>query len=202
MSPIEILAAFFGFVSVWLTIRQHIGCWPTGIIQVILYISIFFEARLYSDMLLQVFYVFLLAYGWYTWVNGKTSSGELPVTVLPVLKRFFWIQITLIGTLILGYIMKTNTRADFAYLDAWQTVMSLIAQYLMSFKILESWLLWIAVDILSVGIYYVKGLYPTTLLYGMFLIMAFMGFFAWQKAFREASLSSPLPAATTPDKRE
>ncbi|MFZ2957238.1 MAG: nicotinamide riboside transporter PnuC [Candidatus Ozemobacteraceae bacterium] len=216
MSWLELVGAVLGFVSVLLTIKQHIACFPVGIAQVILYIFIFFEARLYSDVILQIFYVILLAYGWYTWVRGKNPapehfeapnnlelinsskppdnaslnpSEELPVSILSPTRRACWVLVTLVGTITLGAIMKANTRADFAYLDAFQTVMSLIAQYLMSFKILESWLIWIAVDVLSVGMYYLKGLYPTTVLYALFLGMALFGFLEWRTSFLRNAVS-------------
>ena len=189
MSPIEILATIFGFICVWLTIKQNIWCWPTGLVQVSLYIWVFYQARLYSDMGLHVIYVFMQFYGWYNWKYGGEDHTRLPVTLLTRGQRAFWAGTAALGTAGLGVFMDNYTNADLAYWDAATTVLSLIAQWLMAKKKLESWLIWITVDVLCVGIYAVKQLYPTTILYAAFLVMATTGFLAWKKDFLR-----PVPA--------
>lgn len=181
MSTLEMVAAVFGFFCGWLTIIQNIWCWPVGIVQVILYIFVFFKARLYSDMLLQVIFIFVQAYGWYYWIHGVKVEDKVPVVSITRQKALAWLGITVLGAGGLGYFMSVHTNADFAFLDATATVMSLVAQYLQGIKILESWLIWIAVDILSIGIYYFKHLYPTLALYIMYFVMATTGYFAWKK---------------------
>ena len=189
MTFIEILATVFGFICVALTVKQNIWCWPTGLVQVSLYIAVFYQARLYSDMGLHVIYVFMNIFGWYNWLYGGEDRSRLEVSLLTRFGVVFWGAAAVLGTAGLGYVMSTYTRADLAYWDAATTVLSLIAQWLMAKKKLESWLIWITVDVLCVGIYLVKGLYPTTILYGAFLILASMGFWAWNKDRR-----SPAPA--------
>ncbi len=182
MSPIEIIATIVGLVSVYLTVKQNIWCWPTGIVMVTLYIFIFYNARLYSDMGLQVVYIFMQIYGWHHWLYGGKKRDDLPVTLLSKMSRMFWFGIVILGTFTLGFIMSTYTNADFAYQDAFTTAMSLVAQFLMAQKILESWILWVTVDIVSIGIYGLKGLYATTILYAVFLGLATFGFFEWKKS--------------------
>ena len=182
MDPIEITATLFGLACVWLTVRQNIWCWPTGLVMVTLYIFIFHEARLYSDMGLQVVYIFMQIYGWWNWLHGGKDHGVLKVTRLAAAEILLWAAVAVMGVSALGYYMDTYTDADFAYPDAVTTVLSLVAQWLMAKKILESWLIWITVDILSVSIYYLKGLYPTAGLYLVFLGLASIGFLTWRKA--------------------
>ena len=79
MNAIEIIAAIFGLVSVWLTVKENIWCWPTGLIMVFLYIFVFYEAHLYSDVILQVIYIFLQIYGWYIWLNGGKDNTPIAV---------------------------------------------------------------------------------------------------------------------------
>ena len=189
MTYIEILATVFGFICVVLTVRQNIWCWPTGLLQVSLYIGVFYQARLYSDMGLHVVYVFMQIFGWYNWLYGGRNRGELEVSRLSRSGVLFWGLAAGLGTAGLGFIMSAYTRADLAYWDAATTVLSLIAQWLMAKKKLESWLIWITVDVLCVGIYLVKALYPTTILYAAFLALASMGFWQWNKDLR-----SPAPA--------
>jgi nicotinamide mononucleotide transporter len=188
MNSIEIVAAIIGLVSVWLTVKENIWCWPTGIVMVFLYIFIFYEARLYSDAILQVIYVFLQIYGWYVWLHGGQNRGELRVSRIKQVQAIIWSGVALVGTFSLGFVMHSYTNAALPYPDAAITVMSLIAQWLMAKKILECWLIWIAVDILAVGVYAAKQLYPTTGLYAVFLILAVLGYLTWKKAYKKQVL--------------
>lgn len=180
MSGLEWTAAALGFTSVWLTVYRHIACWPTGLAMVLLYIVIFYQARLYSDMLLQVVYVFLQIYGWHAWLHGGPAGTPLVVRRLPSWQIIPWLAASLLGTALLGSLMHAYTDASFPFTDALTTVASLIAQWLMIRKRLESWLVWIAVDVISIGLYYTKALYPTAVLYAVFLILATWGWFAWR----------------------
>lgn len=185
-SWIEIAATGFGLASVAFTVRQNIWCWPTGLVMVALYIVVFWEAKLYSDMGLQVIYVFLQIYGWYHWVHGGNDPGrQIPVSRIAPRQAIGWGVVAVAGTVGLGYSMSTYTDAALPYPDATTTVLSLIAQWLMARKVLESWWVWITVDVLAIGIYFYKGLYPTTILYGVFLLLATAGFFAWRGSFVE-----------------
>lgn len=182
-TTIEVLGAVFGFLAVYFTIRQNILCWYFGLVQVTLYCFVFYTSKLYSDMMLHIIYIFLQFFGWYSWKYGGTNQSKLRVK--SITKATLWIVVTVLGTLILGYMMQLNTDASFPYADAFTTVASLVAQYLMIKKVLGSWLFWIVVDIVAIGIYAYKGLYFTTILYAVFLVMAIIGYFEWKKAYQE-----------------
>lgn len=153
---------------------------------VLLYLVIFYQARLYSDMGLQVIYVGLQAYGWRQWHCGGHDKSQLTVTRLGTLAAIGW-SITA-GLVIagLGWTMRTYTDASLPYWDATTTVLSLVAQYLMARKILESWAVWIVVDVLAIGIYYVKDLHLTAGLYAVFLILAAIGYIAWKTSLKHS----------------
>lgn len=186
---IELSATILGLLCVWLTVKQNIWCWPSGIAMVVLYIFIFYHARLYSDMGLQVIYVFLQIYGWYNWLHGGKERGKLSVSRISFPHLVLWFFAALISTFLLGTLMSRCTNAALPFWDALTTVLSLIAQWFMAIKILESWLVWLIVDIVSICIYGVKGLYFTMALYGVFLFLASKGFFTWKR-----SIQSPQPA--------
>jgi len=188
MTIIEIFATIFGLTSVYLTVKQKIWCWPTGLVMVILYIVIFANARLYSDMGLQVIYVFLQIYGWYHWKFGGKKKDDLPVTRLRASRIFIWLSVGVVGTVGLGYVMSTYTNASFPFGDAFTTVVSLIAQWFLAKKILESWIAWIIVDVVAIGIYLLKGLYLTGGLYMVFLVLATMGLIKWYKSIKTRKL--------------
>lgn len=185
MQPIEIVAAAFGLACVWLTVRRHIGCWPTGLVSVLLYIVVFYGAKLYSDMLLQVVYVVLQIYGWYAWLHGGPDRMPLVVSRLPREQIGPWLFCCALGTASLGTSMRLGTDASFPYVDALAAVASLIAQWLMGRKVLESWLVWIFVDVISIGLYFAKALYPTAALYLVFLGLATWGWFEWSSAWKK-----------------
>lgn len=189
MSAIEIVAALMGVISVWLTVRQHIWCWPTGLVMVGLYIWIFFDAKLYSDAALQVVYVVLCSYGWYHWARGGERDSTLPVTRLKSAVLAAWLLVGLGLAGLLGFLMSTQTDASMPYPDAVTTVMSLVAQFLMTRKKLESWVFWISVDVIAIGIYLVKGLYITSGLYALFLVLAVLGFLAWKMDLKKREAS-------------
>lgn len=190
MSWIELVAACFGFVCVWLTVRQNVWCWPTGLVQVSLYLFVFYDAKLYSDFILHIIYVFLQFYGWYQWLHGGSNGQPLSVTKLSVTSVLSWLGVCLLATLALGSGMSLLTDASVPFGDAFTTVASLIAQWLMARKRLESWIAWITVDVVAIGIYAYKGLNATAILYSLFLVLAVMGWFAWRKSYREEGRDS------------
>ncbi len=178
---IEAAATLFGLACVILTIRQNILCWPAGLVQVLLFIVIFYQVRLYSDLILHVIYVFLQIYGWHHWLHGGRDRDKLPVTVLASSVLISWILVCAFGSVLWGYLMSAFTDAALPYPDAFTTVASLIAQWLLARKRLDAWYFWIAVDIAAIGIYFYKNLYLTTALYGMFLLLAVTGLLSWKK---------------------
>jgi nicotinamide mononucleotide transporter len=184
MTWIEALAVVFGLLGVWLTIRQNIWCWPTGLVQVTLYILIFYQVKLYSDLILHMIYVVLQVYGWHYWLHGGRGRDKLEVSRLSARDLTGWVVIALVGTAAWGWGMASLTDAAVPYWDAFIAVTSLSAQWLMTRKHLESWLFWVAVNVVAIGVYWYKSLFLTTGLYAVFLVMAMIGFFAWQRSMR------------------
>jgi nicotinamide mononucleotide transporter len=187
MSILEIFASILGIISVWLLIKQNMWCWPTGILMVIIYSYIFFKVQLYSDMLLQIFFALMQGYGWYYWLNGEKKNQKLNITFLRRSEMVQWFIVFVLFSLVLGLVMRKYTNADLPFIDAATATMSIIAQWLMTKKIIENWIVWILADIVYVGIYFYKDLYPTAVLYLLFLGMAFMGYREWLEKSREPS---------------
>jgi len=180
MTLIEIIAAIAGLVCVWLTVKQNIWCWPIGLVQVGLYIYIFTSVKLYSDALLQIFFIVTSLYGWYMWLYGGKNKTELKVSVIG--KKFIlWVALILAVFPIFGFIMAKFLGASAPYPDAFTTVASIVATYLMAKKRLESWILWISVDVIAIGVYIYKDLYITSGLYAVFLCLAITGYIKWRK---------------------
>jgi nicotinamide mononucleotide transporter len=181
---LEIVATILGLISVWLTVRQNIWCWPTGLVMVALYAVIFFRARLYADAGLQIVFFGLQIYGWYEWVCGGKDRRELKVTRITMRLGLVLAAMAAAGAGAMGYLLATRTDAALPYPDSTATVLSLVAQWMLARKLLENWLVWITVDVLSIGIYWVKGLHPTMALYAAFLVLAALGWVEWKKSLR------------------
>lgn len=184
MSPVEVIAVAFGLLSVWLTTRQSIWCWPTGLVQVALFLFVFWDAKLYSDVILHAVYVVLQVYGWVYWTIGGASRTALPVTRLHPVVAVAWVGVVGVGTLAWGYGMASFTDAALPYWDAGIAVASLVAQYLMTRKYLENWLVWMVVDVVAVGVYAGKGLYLTAGLYAVFFVLCVLGLVSWVKSMK------------------
>jgi nicotinamide mononucleotide transporter len=157
------------------------------LVQVSLYVFIFYEAKLYSDMILHIIYIFVQILGWYSWMYGGKERSNLKVSVsgkdIP-----YWILTVFLGTALWGYLMAWFTDAALPYYDAFTTVASLVAQWLMVKKKVESWHFWIIVDIVAIGVYWTKALYLTTGLYAIFLILSVIGLLEWRAAWRREAV--------------
>ena len=182
MEWIEPVATAFGLAAVMLVVMQNIWCWPTGLIQVTLSIFVFFREKLYSDVILHMIYVGVQIYGWHHWLHGGADHGALSVSRLSLRALLGWIILTLGGTAGWGFFMATNTDAAFPYGDAFILVASLVAMWLQARKRIETWFFWIAVDVIAIGIYYLKGLAWFTGLYIVFLILCIVGVLSWQRS--------------------
>src|SRR6186713_1576479 len=125
MSPVEAIAVAFGLLSVWLTVRRNVWCWPTGLVQVVLFIHVFYQASLYSDALLHVVYVVLQFYGWHQWLYGGRDRRPPPVTRLSPAEGLAWLGVGAIGTYALGDVMARFTDASLPFWDAAIAALSL-----------------------------------------------------------------------------
>ena len=186
---LEVIATIAGLACVWLCVKRSIWCWPTGLISVTIYTFIFYDARLYSDVILHIFYILMNIYGWYHWLYGGGGDNDLPVTSLRRF-TFLWSGIIVLGTIAWGLTMREYTDASLPFADAFTTVASLVAQWMMARKKLESWVFWIIVDIVATGVYWYKGLYITSGLYAVYLVMASIGLFEWLKEWRNNNTMS------------
>jgi nicotinamide mononucleotide transporter len=186
VSLLELFAAIIGAVSVWLSVRQNILSWPTAIVNVILYVVVFYQAKLYADMGLQVVYAVLSIYGWYEWLYGGEGRSELRVTRTGPGLAALLTLIALSGSVLLGTLLRHATDAALPYMDSFLSSTSLVAQWMMTRKKLENWLVWIAVDVLYVGMFIFKGLYLTAGLYLVFLALAVKGYVDWRRSMRVA----------------
>lgn len=193
MSWVELTATVFGFLCVLFTIRRSVWCWPTGLVQVSLFIIVFYDAKLYSDLLLHVVYVLLQFYGWYCWTRKDACDESLIVRSLPMPWVGGWIIATIAGTMVLGWAMARLTDASLPYPDAFTTTASLVAQLMLARRYVQNWGFWICVDVVAIWVYFTKELNATAILYIAFLVMAFIGLVIWTKRLRKQPMQVQTP---------
>ena len=185
----EVLAVITGIISVYLSTRENIWSWPTALVNVALYFVVFLEAKLYADMGLQAVYFALSLYGWYEWLYGGENRTELRVSRTP---RALGIRLAIIGVAcaaVLGTLLARFTDAALPYIDSATTSTSLVAQWMMTRKILENWSVWVAVDVVYIAMFIFKRLYLTAGLYAVFLVLAVMGYVQWKRSLVARSLA-------------
>ena len=180
MSGLELFAAALGVIAVWLTVKQNTWCWPIGLGMVLLYSWIFFEVKLYSDMLLQGVYAVLQIYGWWQWTRAGALHEGRQVTSLTPHEISTGLAYGAVGSVVLGALMAHWTDAAQPWLDAALTGFSLVAQWWMAQKRLQCWALWFVVDVVFVGLFIYKGLYLTAGLYALFTVIAIQGWRDWR----------------------
>lgn len=185
---IEITAALLGFVNVILIVRRTIWNYPFGIAMVILYAWIFWEHRLYAEGGLQIYFLVIQFFGLWWWLQGRGGDGRIIVLRAPALEMGTCVVVAIAIAMGLGWTLSNYTDADLPYWDSTVAALSVMAQYLLARRYLESWVVWIAVDVLAIGIYLTKGLYPTAVLYLMFLALATTGLIVWLRSFTRGTV--------------
>ena len=186
---LEWVGTITGFACVYLAARQNIWNWPVAIISVIAYSILFYEYQLYGDAVLQIYFMGTSFYGWYYWIKRKESDKK-PIAKLSNAGIIKVVISGILLTFLMGWFLDSYTDTNVPYADGFCTAISFIAQFLMTRKILQNWILWIIVDICYVPLYLYKDLMLTAILYTLFLALAVMGYLDWKKTYNLA-IESP-----------
>lgn len=185
-NPVEVAAVVLGVANIILLVRRSIWNFPVGMVMVMLYYWIFREARLYSDMLLQIFFLVVQAWGWIVWHRAGGMAGPIAVQRLSNAERAAWIGGTLLATLLWGWGMHRFTNAAAPWWDAAVAMGSIASQILLTRRAIENWVGWIIVDAFAISLYANRGLGLTAGLYILFLLLSIAGLIEWLKAEEQA----------------
>jgi nicotinamide mononucleotide transporter len=180
MNPLEIAGFLTGALAVWLAVRQNPWNWPIGVANAGCFLVLFWQARLFGDMALQVLFIVICLVGWYRWLFGGEGHTTLKVTrITPRGALGYAVAGVLATAVFTPYLRSIGDAAPF--LDALTTVLSVEAQYLMTRKVLENWLIWMTADVIYIWLYFDRGLYLTSLLYIVFFAMCVAGWREWRR---------------------
>lgn len=195
MNYLELFAVIFGVVSVWFARNENILVFPTGIINVLLFIYIFFSARLYANAGINVLYLATNIYGWYNWSRKKEDESAVKITRTTGEQNILIILFAIIFYVAVLFLLRWYNRADLEYvnsyvpwIDALNTSVFLCATILMTVKKLENWVFWILGNVISIPITISQGLYFTGIQYAVFLILALSGYVEWRKKVTDPNL--------------
>lgn len=186
---LEIIAAFFGILSVTFAKKGNIWVYPSGIISTAIYIYITFIVGYFGDFVINIYYTIMSVYGWILWSNNS-SEKQLKITWATT-KDWIWTSIIFAFTMlfVVGIYLYFNKFKDWTnYLDVLTTGLAFGSMWLMAKKKVESWIGWVITDIISVPLYFVKGLGFTGLQYTIFLILAIQGYFLWKNSVGKSTV--------------
>lgn len=199
MSYIEFFGTVFTIWCVWLTAKAKVLSWPVGIIGCVLYFALFYQIQLYSDLFEQSYFLVTGFIGWWAWTHPRrkadaTADNRLKIGRNSARENWAYVGVIAAGTAVLTYVTVNLSvwlpayfpePASFPFLDAFTTAMSFTAQWLLTRKKLESWLLWIAVDAIGVWLYWAKGVKFISLEYALFFFIASVGLYRWVREHRQ-----------------
>jgi len=178
---LEDCGVLFTFLGIWLTTRRLLICWPVTLLADFIYVVVFYDAKLYSDTLLQIFFVAFTLYGWWHWWRGVVQEGEVRVVPLDLRGWVAGLSAGAVGSVVLGWLMM-HVGAALPRLDAALTSYSLVASWWQARKHIANWWLWIVIDLIYIGEYLYKDLRATALLYAGLVALAILGLFDWRRA--------------------
>ena len=184
-SLLEVAGVISGLLCVYLAAKNIIWNWPLAIISVTIYIFIFYNSNLFADMGLQVYFLAVNIYGWYFWSQKPSSETKAPVTSIKKREILLSALAILIFTFLLGWALFNHTTASYPYLDSFCTACSIVAQFFMARKVLQNWLLWVFVDVIYVGIYILKDLHLTAVMYAIYIVIALIGYMDWKREYNK-----------------
>ena len=185
----ELAGTFFALVYLYLSVKENIWLWVTGFLTSFFYLIVFFQQRLYADMGLQVYYLIISVYGWLAWRWGRRASGAKKMPIRRT-HSVLWIKLFLVSGLVYVVVVMALLKlpelidvpsSQLPFWDAFTTTGGIVATWMLARKLIEHWIIWVIVDLVSSGMYLYKGLEITVLLYLVYTTVAVLGFFEWQK---------------------
>ena len=176
----ELVAVAFGLICVWCMKKESVLAFPFGIVNVLIYVYIFFVARLYANAAINGFFFIMSAYGWYNWTRKDSNDGKIRITRCARPELFLNSLAIIVIFIVIRIVLVKYTASPIPSWDAATTAVYMVAQWLLSRKKIENWILWISADTVMIGLCAWEGLYFTSFQYLVFTIIAILGFREWR----------------------
>ncbi len=185
LAPLELVAVVAAVAYLLLAIRQNIWCWLCAGISTAIYVYLFYDAKLYMESALNLFYLGMAVYGWVVWYLGRSGDEELPVSVWKRDVHALAVVAIVAVSMLSGYLLATYSDAAYPYVDSITTFAAIWATFLVARKVLENWWYWLVIDAASIVIYWFRDLQLTALLFVAYVVMIPFGMIAWRRSWRE-----------------
>jgi len=187
-TPLELFAVIFGLLSVWFAKKENILVFPTGLVNVSIYVYICAVSKLYADMSINAYYFVMSVYGWIVWSRRDENQENIPISRMNRNEWILYASIAIFSFFAMFYFLSNYTDADIPMWDSMTTALFIVAMVLMARKKIEHWIAWILGDIISVPMYIYKGLAFTSFQYLVFLGIAVAGWITWKKSLEKSSV--------------
>jgi nicotinamide mononucleotide transporter len=180
-TAVELVAVALAIAYLLLAIRASAWCWPLAFASSALYVYVFAGAHLYMDGVLNLFFAAMAAYGWYQWRHGGPDRGALPISRAPLRVHGAALGVIAVLTLAFGAVLGRYTNQAWPYVDSFIAWASVVTTWLAARKYIENWPYWIAIDAIAIPVYVNRHLHVTALLFSLYVVLAFVGWFHWQR---------------------
>lgn len=185
MDPLEGIAVVTGMLSVWFAKNENILVYPTGIISVLIFVYILAHNKLYGDMGINAYYFIMSVYGWYNWTRKDNERHVIHISKSSFKENVYSFLIFLLFFIILIIVLKGYTDSDVPFIDSFTTALFFVAMILMARKKIENWIAWIIGDLISIPLYFYKGLVLTSIQFLVFLGLAIAGYLSWKNSMAD-----------------
>lgn len=189
MSWLEITGTVVGLLYLWFEYKASIWLWAAGIVMPALSLLVYYQAGLYADFGINIYYLVAGIYGWLMWLRGASGKKELPVIHTPVTQILPLASVSVVLLFLIAWVLIRFTDSTVPWLDSLTTALSITAMWMLAYKQAEQWLVWIVVDAVSCGLYVYKGLPFYATLYGLYTVIAFFGYFRWCRMITQREIS-------------
>lgn len=194
MNYLEILGTLVGLIYLWLEYRASIWLWVANVVMPAIYVVVYYQAGLYADFGINIYYLLVSVYGILYWWKGRQggdvqSSKEVQELAISHTPGQMWARlgiISLVLFLLIAFILISSTDSTVPWLDSFTTALSIVAMWMLARKYVEQWLVWIVVDAVSAGLYIYKELYFTAGLYALYTVIAYFGYVEWKRLMKSS----------------
>lgn len=184
-SLLDLIGTILGFLYLWLEFKTSVWMWVVGCIMPAIYIVVLYQAGIYADCGMEIYYFLAGIYGLIIWLRGKTEDGSTIAISSTPRKLYVWLAlIFLVLFVAIAVFLRELTDSRVPYIDSFTTSLSIIAMWMLSRKYIEQWWVWFVVDAFSSGLYIYKGVYGRSILYAVYTVMAIYGYYNWKKKMK------------------
>lgn len=189
-SLLELAAVIFAVAYLVLAVRENSLCWYAAGISTLIFLFIFWDVKLYMESGLQIYYLAMAFYGWYQWRGANRETANLRVSKWRAKQHVIALALIATLTFISGSLLNSGTDANLPYLDSFTTWASVVTTFMVARKILENWFYWLVIDSVSIYLYLDRELYFTSLLFAIYIVIIFFGWFAWKRSYRQREIEA------------